>query len=207
MSSGDCISIVIPTLNAGPLFERTLQAIRAQKTSRRVEILAVDSGSTDGTIDRLRQANANVVSIDPRDFNHGETRNAGLDRATGSLAVLLVQDAVPASDDWLEALTVPLSDEGVAGSFGRQQPWPEASRLTAHYLGRWVAAQPQQQALSAGMFGTGFALRLAAAEAQAAGGSLERRGDKLRLSLPGLTRPGAGHSQAGGTVPNRPGGG
>jgi rhamnosyltransferase len=143
MSAGDCVSIVIPTFNAGPLFERTLQAIRAQRTSRRIEILAVDSGSSDGTIDRLRQADAAIVSIDRRDFNHGETRNAGLVHASGPLAVLLVQDAVPASDDWLEALIAPLSDERVAGSFGRQQPWPDASRLTAHYLGRWVAAQPQ----------------------------------------------------------------
>jgi hypothetical protein len=41
-----------------------------------------------------------------------------------------------------------------------------------------------QQALSAGMFGTGFALRLAAAEARAAGGRLERRDGKLRITLP-----------------------
>jgi signal transduction histidine kinase len=39
-------------------------------------------------------------------------------------------------------------------------------------------------ALAAGMFGAGFALRLAAAEAKAAGGALERRQDKLRLTLP-----------------------
>jgi hypothetical protein len=44
------------------------------------------------------------------------------------------------------------------------------------------------------MFGTGFALRLAAAEARAAGGSLERKGDKLRLLLPGLTEPAMSHS-------------
>ena len=63
MSSGDCISIVIPTFNAGPLFEQSLQAIRAQKTSRRVEIVAVDSGSTDGTIDRLRQAHEDADDL------------------------------------------------------------------------------------------------------------------------------------------------
>lgn len=50
------------------------------------------------------------------------------------------------------------------------------------------------QALSAGMFGIGFALRLAAAEARGAGGSLERRGDRLRLSLPALTGDAAPHS-------------
>lgn len=46
-----------------------------------------------------------------------------------------------------------------------------------------TAAAPSQT-LSAGMFGTGFALRLAAAEAQAVGGKLERREGRLRLALP-----------------------
>lgn len=61
------------------------------------------------------------------------------------------------------------------------------------------ATAPQGgQALSTGMFGTGFALRLARAEARAAGGRLERRGERLRLSLPGLTRGKADHSEAAG---------
>ncbi len=56
-----------------------------------------------------------------------------------------------------------------------------------------------QQAIAAGVFGVGFALRLARAEAQAAGGSLERKGDRLRLTLPlaaqaGLTAKAAGHN-------------
>lgn len=48
--------------------------------------------------------------------------------------------------------------------------------------------------LSTGSFGVGFALRLVAAEARAAGGGLERRGDRLRLEIVGLTRPAAPHS-------------
>jgi two-component system, OmpR family, sensor kinase len=51
--------------------------------------------------------------------------------------------------------------------------------------------------LSAGSFGTGFALRLVAAEARAAGGWLERRDDRLRLEIAGLTRQTVPHSQAG----------
>ncbi len=51
------------------------------------------------------------------------------------------------------------------------------------------------QALSSGMFGSGFALRLAASEARAAGGTLERRGEKMRLVLPGLTALALDHSQ------------
>lgn len=53
------------------------------------------------------------------------------------------------------------------------------------------------QTLSAGMFGIGFALRLAAAEARAAGGTLERRGERLRLSLPALTDSADSNSHLG----------
>ena len=54
-----------------------------------------------------------------------------------------------------------------------------------------AAAGSIPQIISAGVFGVGFALRLAKAEAKAAGGKLDRKQDRLRLSLPGLT--GAGH--------------
>lgn len=60
----------------------------------------------------------------------------------------------------------------------------------------FLAGAPQaQQAVSVGMFGAGFALRLVRAEARAAGGSLERQGEFLHLELPGLTRSAAGHSE------------
>ncbi len=55
-----------------------------------------------------------------------------------------------------------------------------------------VGAVPQ--IVSAGVFGVGFALRLARAEARAAGGDLVRKDDRLRLTLPGLTGAGGGHS-------------
>ena len=59
----------------------------------------------------------------------------------------------------------------------------------------FAAASPgQPRAITAGMFGTGFTLRLARAEAEAAGGSLERRDDRVRLVLPVLTGHGANHT-------------
>ncbi|HVR91542.1 MAG TPA: histidine kinase dimerization/phospho-acceptor domain-containing protein [Novosphingobium sp.] len=75
-----------------------------------------------------------------------------------------------------------------------------AERDDAALFGASVGAVPQ--AIAAGMFGVGFALRLAASEARAAGGVLERRKDKLRLVLPGLTRAAASHSQGAVTGPN-----
>src|SRR5690606_51155 len=57
-----------------------------------------------------------------------------------------------------------------------------------------ASAPTQPRAISAGMFGTGFTLRLARAEAEAAGGTLERRDGRLRLSVPALTAHPAGHT-------------
>ncbi|HSC29936.1 MAG TPA: glycosyltransferase family A protein, partial [Vicinamibacterales bacterium] len=138
------VSIVIPTLNAGPLLGRLLDAVDGQEGDYDRELIAIDSGSTDGTLDRLRDRGVIIRHVPPGGFNHGEARNAALDVASADVAILLVQDAVPAAPGWLQALVRPLdADERVAGSFARQQPWPDASRLTAYYLDQWVAARAE----------------------------------------------------------------
>jgi rhamnosyltransferase len=143
------VSIVIPTLNGGRTLERLLDSIAAQASRCETEVVAVDSGSTDGTLDWLRRYGARVLPIARETFNHGESRNVALTHARGTLAVLIVQDAVPAGDTWLDSLVAPmLDDPGLAGTFARQQPWPDASRLTAHYLSRWVASDPSPRTLA-----------------------------------------------------------
>ena len=137
------VSIVIPTCNGGARLERLLDALDQQEGDIDRETIAIDSGSGDGTVNRLGERGAIVMAVPSGMFNHGDARNRALERATGDLAVMIVQDAVPASRQWLRALVRPLLEDGaIAGSFARQQPWPEASRLTAYYLSHWVAAQP-----------------------------------------------------------------
>jgi len=124
------------------MLERLLDAIAGQEGGIVPEIVAIDSGSTDGTVELLRTRGATVLQADPHSFNHGISRNEALARASAELAVLIVQDAVPASRQWLRALIQPLlDDDRVAGSFARQQPWPDASCLTVHHLAQWRGAQ------------------------------------------------------------------
>ena len=144
MSKGPAVSIVIPTLNGGATLGRLLAALERQSSALGRHVIAVDAGSTDGTLDLLHAHGVEVVAPAAGPFNHGTSRNEGLARARGEFAILIVQDAVPASDGWLDALLRPLlADRAVAGSFARQQPWADASALTAHYLGLWIASQPQ----------------------------------------------------------------
>src|SRR5215467_9389188 len=130
----ESISIVIPTLNGAETLPAVLDAIARQRIDVPVETLAVDSGSTDNTIALLQRHRVDVVTIPARTFDHGLTRNLALDRASGHLVVLLVQDAVPVSDDWLATLTAPFrADEHLAGTFARQEPRPDADAITRRY--------------------------------------------------------------------------
>jgi rhamnosyltransferase len=135
------VSIVIPTRNGAATLPALLDAIWRQRSPWPVETIAIDSGSTDGTVDLLRNKVDHLIQIPPHTFDHGLTRNVGVMQARGDFVVLMVQDAVPTSDGWLEALTTPLAmDERLAGTFARQQPAPNASATTRHYLSKWVAA-------------------------------------------------------------------
>jgi rhamnosyltransferase len=134
------VSILILTRNGLPTLPAVLEAIAGQIVDFTFETVAVDSGSTDGTVELLKRFGARVLAIAPGEFNHGLTRNRGIEECEGQFVVLLVQDAIPASAHWLAELVGPLlRDTTLAGSYARQLPRPDASALTRHYLARWVA--------------------------------------------------------------------
>jgi rhamnosyltransferase len=137
------VSIALLTRNGGERLAATLDAIGGQQTNFAFEVVAIDSGSTDGTLPLLKRVAQRVVSIPPQSFNHGLTRNLAVEQSRGELVVMLVQDAVPLSSQWLARLTAPLrADCDVAGAFCRQEPRPDASAITRHYLGDWIATSP-----------------------------------------------------------------
>ena len=61
-----------------------------------------------------------VVDILQQEFNHGGTRNQGVQMSQADFVVMMTQDAVPADAHLLEALLEPFSDEKVAASYARQ---------------------------------------------------------------------------------------
>jgi rhamnosyltransferase len=141
--SAPLVSVMLPTWNGAATLPAVLDALAGQRADFAFEIVAVDSGSTDGTLALLRERIDRVLQVPHERFNHGLTRNLGLQHCRGELAVLLVQDAVPASGDWLVALTAPLlADPRLAGSYARQIVRPDASAITRYHLGNWIATSP-----------------------------------------------------------------
>jgi rhamnosyltransferase len=114
------ISIVIPVKDGGDDLRRCLEGIAAQRVDDDVEVVVVDSGSTDGSAELAEAHGARVHRIPPQEFNHGGTRNLGVDLARGDVLVFTSQDAHAEGEEWLARLVAPLSDPGVAGAYGRQ---------------------------------------------------------------------------------------
>jgi glycosyltransferase involved in cell wall biosynthesis len=145
------VSIVVPTRNGAATLPALIDAIARQRVDFPFELVVVDSSSTDGSVGLLRDRADRFISIAPASFDHGATRNLAIANSRGELIVLIVQDAQPASDDWLTALTMPLrADSTLAGVCARQEARPDASRLTRRRLERWLAASsaPRIMALS-----------------------------------------------------------
>lgn len=145
------VSIVIPTLNAGPEFEEMLKKLSAQEGDFEREIFVVDSGSTDGTDELARRYGASVYEITRAEFNHGATRNLGISLTRGEYVALIVQDAVPLDERWLAAMVEDLErDERVAGVYGRQIPREDAGVLTRVLVSNMATANLERQEQFAG---------------------------------------------------------
>ncbi|MEM7311233.1 MAG: glycosyltransferase family 2 protein [Planctomycetota bacterium] len=140
------VSVVIPTWNGGPRFVALLEALAAQDLDDGIELVVVDSGSSDGTPERAAAAGAYVFRIPNSEFNHGGTRNRAIARSHGEIVVLLTQDAVPEGRDFLRRLVASFDgDEPVDGAYARQVPRPDCDPLLAERLRQWMASRTERE--------------------------------------------------------------
>ena len=140
------VSVVIPTLNAGPEFEKTLGMLSTQEGDFEREIIVIDSASEDGTVELARRYGARVHQVSRSEFNHGATRDLGVSLSGGEYVAFIVQDAVPLDERWLVTMVEDLERDGrVAGVYGRQIPRPEASILTRVLVNSLAAASLERR--------------------------------------------------------------
>lgn len=118
------ISIGIPTRNAGAALRRLLSHVFMQRTARRFEVIALDSGSTDDTPEILAEFPVRVIPIDRDTFDWGVLRDLLFQESRGDIVVNLSQDAIPENEDWLDNLVRPLEDPAIGASCGSSIPDP-----------------------------------------------------------------------------------
>jgi len=140
------VSIVMPVKNGAVYLRDLLPSVLSQSISAQVELIAVDSGSEDDTVDVLEQFGATVLGIDPAEFDHGLTRNLLADQAHGEFVIFLSQRSRPAGDRWLAPLLATLdSDPVVAGVCSRVIPYPDADVLTRRDVERDLSGSTDRQ--------------------------------------------------------------
>ncbi|MEN8172259.1 MAG: glycosyltransferase family 2 protein [Chloroflexota bacterium] len=115
-----CCSVVIRAYNEAESIGRLLSGIKKQ-TLKNVEIILVDSGSTDDTVAIASNYSVEIVHIRPEDFTFGRSLNMGIAAASGEFVVIISAHCYPVYPDWLEQLINPFDDPEVAVSYGKQR--------------------------------------------------------------------------------------
>jgi len=126
------VSIILRSFNEGWALAETLPALKSQ-THKNWELIVIDSGSTDGSIELIRQAHpAHFVQIQPQEYNPSRVMNYGLHLASSRFGIFLNADATPQGPEWLRPLVAALQDPRTAAVYGRQIPRPDCQAVYAH---------------------------------------------------------------------------
>ena len=130
------VSAVIPVKNGERYLQELLAALRREGVD---EILVIDSGSRDRSLEIARAAGVELLEIEPGEFGHGPTRNLGAERTIGELICFLTQDATPCPG-WLDAYREAFAlDEHVGAAYGPHLPRADTSPMIARELTEFFA--------------------------------------------------------------------
>jgi len=122
----EAVSILIRTKNEERYIGKTLDAIFSQ-TYKNFEVLIVDSGSTDRTLEAAKKYPVKLYEIKPEDFTFGYALNYGFERANGNYVICLSAHALPESENWLETIIPNFADDNVAAVMCNTLPWPDCN--------------------------------------------------------------------------------
>ncbi|RMG00703.1 MAG: glycosyltransferase [Nitrospirae bacterium] len=119
------ISVIIRTKNESERIAEVIRKLKKQRYNGKIEIIVVDSGSSDGTVEIAEKEGCRVIRIKPEDFSFGGALNTGIANANGEIIVNLSGHSVPVHNDFFQQIVAPFQNPLVAATFGRDIPWPE----------------------------------------------------------------------------------
>lgn len=114
------ISIIIRTLNEAVHLPSLLSSIKSQKCKFSHEVVLIDSGSTDNTLEIAKKFHCRITHIKKKDFSFGRSLNRGIDFSNGKYLVFISGHCVPQNEKWLENLVIPIADQKAQLTYGRQ---------------------------------------------------------------------------------------
>ncbi len=139
----DIFSIIIRTKDEERFLPSVLSRLK-EEGSLVHEVIVVDSGSTDATLDIANQFQAKIIRIPASDFSYSYALNVGVEQAEGSLIGIFSGHSVPTYPDFLTAGRKYFSEPKVAGVYGPCLPLNNASLTERIYygFGTWHLYRP-----------------------------------------------------------------
>lgn len=131
------VSVVIPAYNGAHELPALLAALQAQEQISDLEIVVVDSGSTDDTAELAEKAGAKVIRIKQEDFSHSYSRMLGATNATGEYLLFMTQDALPDRADWIIRMLQPCLVSNAAAVSCYETPKEDADLLSHITVWNW----------------------------------------------------------------------
>lgn len=125
------IAIIMRAKNEMPYAEQALTRLQ-QQTRSDCCLYAVDSGSTDGTLQALEKSGGDLTQISPEAYVPGKVMNHAIARTHQKIIVLLNADAIPQTDDWLEQLILPILGNTADATFSKQIARPDAKFIVKY---------------------------------------------------------------------------
>ncbi len=112
-------SVVIRSFNEAEYIGEVLEAVESQKYQN-FEIILVDSGSTDGTLEIAEEYVDQIKFVSPKNFTFGHSCNLGCEAASGEFVSFLSAHAIPTTDQWLGTMIENVREEDVAMTYSNQ---------------------------------------------------------------------------------------
>jgi glycosyltransferase involved in cell wall biosynthesis len=141
--SSPACSLVIRAYNEARHLPRLLEGVRQQSVSD-VEVILVDSGSTDDTVAIAKSYGAKIIHIAPAEFTFGRSLNLGLTVATRELVAIASAHVYPVYPDWLERLLEPFADDSAVGlTYGKQRGLATSKYSEHQIFARWFPETSQ----------------------------------------------------------------
>lgn len=129
-------TVTVLTYNGERYLEDILGALSVQRYDDGFEVLVIDSGSTDRTLEIVAShPEVRLHRIPNSEFGHGRTRNLAAELARGKFVAYLTHDAIPAHDRWLYELLRPFDlNPDVVAVMGKQVPRRDAVPLLRYEI-------------------------------------------------------------------------
>jgi rhamnosyltransferase len=144
------VSLVMPTYQGAGWLKDTLPALRKQNYAAELEIIAIDSSSTDRSPELLKEYGAKLTTIPQASFSHGYARNLGVHLASYPIIIFMSQDVLPIGSEWLAGLVSLLDDTSIGAAHVRQHPRAEATPLEIFFHEQLYPAQSKRFTMKTG---------------------------------------------------------